>query len=184
MHIEDRDEDYDEWFPGEPYPYGPESFRGLLEKIRVPNDRPSINESDWKDKQQLIDYGRTKVNVEFAELCVGDLHVFNPFIAYPYADYEIRQEAFLLDPFGKPIGYVGPAQSQCALDRILALPDPKLLKYILWREEEARKKPCATLYIIWGNKCFKKLIRWLGKSVYEHARCEDLKRLIEKRKAP
>lgn len=181
MHVEEPDEDAP--VPGDPDPYGPETFRRLLEKIRVPNDRASINAPGWKGEQQLLDYSRTKVNIEFAELCVGDIRVFNPFIAYPYADYEIRQEAFLLDPFGKPIGYVGPAQSQCTLDRILALPDPKLLKYILWLEEEARKRPRATLYTIWGNKCFNKLLRWLGKSAYEHARCEDLRNLIEKRNA-
>lgn len=183
MHVVDRYEDADVALPGDPDPYGPESFRRLLEKICVPQDKSSINTPDCKGEQQLINYSRTKVNVEFAELCVGDIRVFNPFIAYPYADYEIKQEAFLLDPFGKPIGYVGPAQPQCTLDRILALPDPKLLKYILWLEEEARKRPRATLYTIWGNKCFNKLLRWLGKSAYEHARCEDLRNLIEKRNA-
>lgn len=198
MHVEPSPSDTEatEFFPpsepGEPDPYGVMTYKGLLERIRVPADRSLINSVGWSGQIQLIDYKGVRVRIEFADLCVDDILSFNPFLAIPHVDDEVSQEAFLLDPFGKPIGYVGTladsvrhgtqAESVCLspIERIFALQNPKLLKYVLWCEESSRKR-WANLYVVSSNECFEKLVRRYG--LTDPVFCDRLRELIAKRNA-
>ncbi|MDO8617710.1 MAG: hypothetical protein Q7N87_02355 [Candidatus Uhrbacteria bacterium] len=177
-----------DFFPpmtGEPAPFGVMAFRRMLEGIRVPKERSCINSPGWIGDIQLIDYKRVWVEVEFADGDATNFDAFDPFETLPHADDQGREEAFLLNPFGKPIGYVKPwegdlaEESENPMDRILALKVPKLLKYVLWYREGKYGKRRAGLFIIEGNKPFEKMIE-VYKSI-DPAFCGRLRKFIAER---
>lgn len=187
MHVEPSLNDLEDeaFFPplhAGDVPFSAGAFQSFLERIRVPTDRNAINQPGWKEDEQLINYETTWVDIKFAHLCIESDHEFDGLDSYPSDSSDGRQEAYLLDPRGKPLRYIGPSESgPTPIEAIFELKRPRLVQYVLWltlNVPNGQRRHAACLFVLDGNEPFKKMLE-----VYEQYKpfCAQLHDLIERR---